>query len=245
MATALRLAMKSVIIRLPDDIMIEYLANIDQQWFLTLNGINSAFFDELFWLITGKFAWIPMICVLLYCSFRHNWKVGVSMIVAVALVITLCDQISSGIIKDAVCRLRPTHDPDIGGLVHVVNDYRGGQYGFVSSHAANSFGVAVFLAMVFRRRLFTWVILAWALILSYSRIYLGVHYPGDIVCGGLLGAALGALVYCMYKKVIKSKSVTNGKPVFTAKGDAELLSYTTIGNLLLIILIAIIIFMMK
>ena len=107
--------------------MIEYLSNVDQELLLLLNGINSAFFDELFWLITGKFAWIPMICVLLYCSFRHNWKVGVSMIVAVALVITLCDQISSGIIKDAVCRLRPTHNPDIGGLVHVVNDYRGGQ----------------------------------------------------------------------------------------------------------------------
>ena len=174
--------------------MLEILDNVDASLLLFLNGANNEFFDELFWLITGKFAWIPMICVLLFCTFRKDWKTGVLVVVGIALTITLCDQVSSGIIKDAVCRLRPTRDPEIGSLVHVVNGYRGGQYGFVSSHAANSFGVAMFLAMMFRNRAFSWIIMLWAAVLSYSRIYLGVHYPGDIVCGGLLGVALGAVV---------------------------------------------------
>lgn len=223
--------------------MIEFLENADTQLLLLLNGVHNAFFDEFFWLVTGKFAWIPMILCLLYCTFRKNWKAGVLMIVAIALVITLCDQISSGIIKDAVCRLRPARDPDIADMVHIVNGYRGGQYGFVSSHAANSFGVAAFLALVLRNRAFTWTIMLWAVLLSYSRIYLGVHFPGDIICGGLLGAMLGMAVYYFYKKAkeweyLSSVESMNGR-------DSALLVYTTVGNVLLILAASIIIYAMK
>ncbi len=223
--------------------MLELLNNADTQLLLFLNGANNAFFDELFWLITGKFAWIPMICVLLYCTFRRDWKTGILVILGIAVTIALCDQISSGIIKDIVCRLRPTREPGIGDLVHIVNGYRGGQYGFVSSHAANSFGVAVFLAMLFRNRAFSYVILIWAAVLSYSRIYLGVHYPGDIICGGLLGAALGAVVYCMYMKAKKIRFFVSSKG-FDGK-DAQWLSYATIGNILLLVVVATIIYAMK
>lgn len=223
--------------------MLEYLNEVDTQLLLFLNGAHNAYFDELFWLVTGKFAWVPMILVLLFCSFRKNWKVGVSMVLAIAVVITLCDQVSSGIIKDAVCRLRPTRNPDISSLIHVVNDYRGGQYGFVSSHAANSFGVATFLLLVFRNKMFTWVILLWAAVLSYSRIYLGVHYPGDIVCGGLLGVALGAVVYCIYIRVKKLYFFASANSVDGR--DAMWLSFATIGNILLLVATATIIYAMK
>lgn len=220
--------------------MLEYLNEVDTQLLLFLNGAHNAYFDELFWLVTGKFAWVPMILVLLFCSFRKNWKVGVAMVLAIAVVITLCDQVSSGIIKDAVCRLRPTRNPDISSLIHVVNDYRGGQYGFVSSHAANSFGVATFLLLVFRNKMFTWVILLWAAVLSYSRIYLGVHFPGDIICGGLLGSALGALVYLLYVRIKRAWTIISYKG-----NDALLLSVTTVGNILLLVVIAAIIYAMK
>ena len=223
--------------------MLEILDNVDASLLLFLNGANNEFFDELFWLITGKFAWIPMICVLLFCTFRKDWKTGVLVVVGIALTITLCDQVSSGIIKDAVCRLRPTHDPEIGSLVHVVNGYRGGQYGFVSSHAANSFGVAMFLAMMFRNRAFSWIIMLWAAVLSYSRIYLGVHYPGDIVCGGLLGVALGAVVYCIYIRVKKLYFFASANSVDGR--DAMWLSFATIGNVLLLVATATIIYAMK
>lgn len=223
--------------------MLEILDNVDASLLLFLNGANNEFFDELFWLITGKFAWIPMICVLLFCTFRKDWKTGVLVVVGIALTITLCDQVSSGIIKDAVCRLRPTRDPEIGSLVHVVNGYRGGQYGFVSSHAANSFGVAMFLAMMFRNRAFSWIIMLWAAVLSYSRIYLGVHYPGDIVCGGLLGVALGAVVYCIYIRVKKLYFFASANSVDGR--DAMWLSFATIGNILLLVATATIIYAMK
>lgn len=223
--------------------MLEILDNVDASLLLFLNGANNEFFDELFWLITGKFAWIPMICVLLFCTFRKDWKTGVLVVVGIALTITLCDQVSSGIIKDAVCRLRPTRDPEIGSLVHVVNGYRGGQYGFVSSHAANSFGVAMFLAMMFRNRAFSWIIMLWAAVLSYSRIYLGVHYPGDIVCGGLLGVALGAVVYCIYIRVKKLYFFASANSVDGR--DTMWLSFATIGNVLLLVATATIIYAMK
>lgn len=223
--------------------MIDFFDGIDTQLLLFLNGANNAFFDEFFWLVTGKFAWIPMICVLLYSTFRKDWKMGAVVILGVALTIALCDQVSSGIIKDAVCRLRPTRDPEIGGIVHIVNGYRGGQYGFVSSHAANSFGVAVFLAMLFRRRAFTWTIMLWAAVLSYSRIYLGVHYPGDIICGGLLGAALGAAVYCIYVKAAKLRFLSSLK--VPDGRDARWLVYATVGNMVLLLAVATIIYVVK
>lgn len=225
--------------------MLEFLERLDASLLLFLNGINSAFFDEVFWLITGKFSWLPMIGALLFCMFRRDWKSGLLTVVAIALTITLCDQISSSIIKDSVCRFRPTHNPDIAGLVHVVNDYRGGKYGFVSSHAANSFGVAMLLSLIFRNRAFSWTIFSWAAILSYSRIYLGVHYPGDILCGGVLGILLGALVYWLYERVLRLKVFSAKDGSNASSKDARILVCTSIGNILLLFVAAIIIYAVK
>lgn len=174
--------------------MIEFLSNIDTNLFLFLNGLHSDFWDPIMWFISGKLSWIPLYVVLVYCLVRRYGRASIWWIIAIALTVLLADQISSGIIKPLVERWRPSRDPSLEGLVHIVNGYRGGKFGFVSSHAANSFGVAVILSILFKRNWVTISLLVWAAVVSYSRLYLGVHYPGDIICGAIVGvfSAIGA-----------------------------------------------------
>lgn len=120
-------------------------------------------------------------------------------LIAIAIVVALTDQLSVHLFKNVFERLRPCHNPDLNGLVHLVNSKCGGKFGFVSSHAANTFGVAMFIHYIFRVRWFTLSILLWATIVSYSRIYLGVHYPGDVVFGALLGVLIGWGVWRVFK----------------------------------------------
>ena len=101
-----------------------------------------------------------------------------------------------------VARLRPTHDPAIADMIHTVNGYRGGRYGFVSSHSANAFAVVVFTSLVVRRRIYTVLTLIWALLTAYSRVYLGVHYVGDVVCGAVLGIFVALVVYGVFRQVV-------------------------------------------
>lgn len=170
--------------------MMEHLAKIDTQLFLFLNGLNSSFWDVAMWHISGKYTWIPLyLLIIFFVAKRHCWQT-IGILLAIALVVVLADQLSVHLFKNVFERLRPCHNPDIKELVHVVKRC-GGKYGFVSSHAANSFGVAVFLVCLIRKRWFSIGILFWALLVSYSRIYIGVHYPGDIVVGAALGSAIG------------------------------------------------------
>ena len=119
------------------------------------------------------------------------------------ILITLSDSVAARVIKESVQRLRPTHNPAIESLVHIVNDYRGGSYGFVSNHASNTFALAVFLSLLFRNRYFSIGILIWAAVVSYSRIYLGVHYPGDIIGGALLGVGWAYGVYWCLQRFLQ------------------------------------------
>lgn len=185
--------------------MIEYLEAIDIEVFKFLNGYHNVFFDQFMWLVSAKLAWIPMCLALLFVIFRNNWRNGMAALVFVALTITLCDQISSGLIKHAVERFRPTHTEGLMQIVHTVNGYVGGNYGFVSSHAANSFGVAMLLALLFKNRLFSWLIFSWAIILSYSRIYLGVHFPGDIIGGIMVGLFVATVLYKIYTHLLMKR----------------------------------------
>ena len=186
--------------------MIEYLEAIDIEVFKVLNGHFNAYFDQLMWLVSSRLAWIPMCLALLYVGFRNNWRNGVALLVFVALTITLSDQTASGLIKPAVERLRPTHTPLLEGVVHTVNGYLSGRYGFVSSHAANSFGVAMLLSLLFRNRVFTWLIFVWAAVLSYSRIYLGVHFPGDILGGMIVGMLVARLLFWLYCRLMNRRA---------------------------------------
>ncbi len=136
-----------------------------------------------------------MILMLLYLLyFKKGWRRTITVLLAIALVILIADRVSAGIIKPLVERARPSHNPDLQSTIHIVNGYRGGAFGFVSSHAANCFGIALLLAMIFKNRAFTCTMVVWATLMCYSRIYLGVHYPGDIVCGAILGFAAAWIV---------------------------------------------------
>ena len=116
----------------------------------------------------------------------------------VALIVLCSDQLSSSVIKPLVCRERPTHNVDIQDQIHTVNGYVGGLYGFVSSHAANSFAIAIFLSLVIKNWLFSFTIFLWAIINSYTRIYLGVHYFGDVLCGAVVGIIIALILYKLY-----------------------------------------------
>lgn len=182
--------------------LISQLIEFDQELLLTLNSHFSAYWDNFFWMFTSKEVWLPLYLTLAYIIFKNHGLKGLVTMAAIGLLILLCDQISTNVFKDGFERFRPSRDPDLKYLVHLVNGKRGGMYGFVSSHATNSFGLATFTALLFRNRTFTIGIFLWAMVNSYSRIYMGLHYPGDILGGLLLGLLLGKIVYEIYLRVI-------------------------------------------
>ena len=156
----------------------------------------------MYW-ISFKWTWIPLYALLLFLIIReYKWR-SLLILLFIAILITLSDQLSVHLFKNTVERLRPCHNPEIMESVHLVKEHCGGLYGFVSSHAANSFALAVFLIGFLGRKFkyFTLLILLWAAIISYSRVYLGVHYPGDIIVGAIFGALLGYILQIIYHKI--------------------------------------------
>jgi undecaprenyl-diphosphatase len=174
------------------------LEHLDQHLFLILNSLNSPFWDQVMHAISGRVIWAPLyLAILIFMGIKYKRKFFI-ILLFIILAITLSDQLSVQLFKNIFHRLRPCHEPSLEGLVHLVNGECGGKFGFVSSHASNSFNVALLSLLFIKKRWFTISIILWALVIGYSRIYLGVHYPGDVICGSLLGALIGFSLYNLY-----------------------------------------------
>ena len=180
--------------------IINNIIDLDTQLFLFFNSKHNEFFDVVMYWISNKFFWIPLYLFFFFLAYKQVGKRIWIVILAAALLILLSDQISVHAFKNVFLRLRPCHNLLLQSKVHLLNGYCGGTYGFVSSHAANTFALAMFLSLFFRRRInyFGVFIFSWATLVAYSRIYSGVHYPADVVIGAILGMAIGIVVFKMY-----------------------------------------------
>lgn len=176
---------------------ILWLSDIDARLLLIVNGAHSPFFDAVMWCISGRWIWLPFYAVLAYLLFRRmSWKRASICLVTIGLIILAADQTCATLIRQEIGRLRPANlNNPLSSFVHVVNGYRGGRYGFPSCHAANTFALAVFMSLVIRHKWFTVMMFSWAFVVSYSRMYLGVHYFGDLFCGATIGSLFAVLFY--------------------------------------------------
>ena len=174
---------------------------------------------DFFWaMYSDKWTWIPFMLVIVYCLLRPgNWRHRLLMVGSVALLFVLSDFVVSSFIKNVVCRPRPSHDPAVMDLLSYVNGYRGGAYGFPSNHASNGFAAATFLALLLRNRWVTLSAFLWAVGSCYSRMYLGVHYPSDILCGAMLGIVFAIIIFFLYKKAAKRLALPPYRDIYVSK----------------------------
>lgn len=179
---------------------MDKIKQIDTQIFLFLNGKHNEFFDPIMYYLSDKWFWIPMYLLIAFFIIRHYKIKGVLILLMVGVVIALCDQTASHLIKNTVMRLRPSHEPTLTSIIHLSKAGVGGLYGFVSSHAANAFGLATFLYFLLddKFRLLKYWLYTWAVLVSYSRIYNGVHYPSDVVVAACIGGFIGWTIYKLF-----------------------------------------------
>ena len=179
------------------------LTETDTWLLLLLNSWHCAWADNFMMVVSSRFAWIPFYASFLFVMFR-NYPVltVVKCLAVIATIILLCDQTASGLIKPLAERMRPSNpDNPIAPMVNIVKGYRGGPYGFPSSHAANSWGMAFFAMYLVRSAKLNTMLMLWAAVLSYSRVYMGVHYPGDIIVGTLIGFCYASLCYALLYRI--------------------------------------------
>jgi len=172
--------------------MIDQLIEYDKELLRLLNGYHTPWLDPVMLILTETLAWLPLYVFMLYLVIKEYKKESWIVLLGIAITILLADQITASIMKPYFARLRPSREPTLEGLIHLVKGYRGGQFGFASSHAANTFGVATFFFLLFRntKPLVIWLFV-WAAFMTYTRIYLGVHYPGDVLVGAFVGMICG------------------------------------------------------
>lgn len=177
--------------------MIDYLVATDTEVFLWLNSWHTLFWDIFMRMATGKWIWIAFYASILFALYKaYGWRTMLVFGIICGIAVTITDQLTASIMRPYFERMRPSNPENpISDMVHVVDNYRGGSFGFPSSHAANTFAVATVLSLVFKRWYLTVAMYFWAVLNCYSRVYLGVHYPGDLVVGLLIGLIVGLLLF--------------------------------------------------
>ena len=204
--------------------MLERLIHIDTEILLAINGWHAPWADTLMWIISAKTTWIPLyllLIVLLVYRYRQpapttvKWlqKVPacVVMLLTIVAAVGLADFIASGILKDWVARPRPSRVPELEGVLHLVNGYKSGRYGFVSSHAANTMACGLLFSLIWRKKITTISLMLWVAANCYSRMYLGVHYPLDILGGLIVGALVAIGAYVLLRNLGFVNRVTEKK----------------------------------
>jgi len=191
--------------------MLEQLIEWDKELLVFLNSFHTPWLDPVMLLITKTAFWIPLYAFLIYLMFRNFKKETWFILIGATVIIILCDQITSTFMKPYFARLRPSQDPTMAGLLHHVNGYKGGLYGFSSGHAANTIGVALFVWLTLKP-IYKWIgwIFLWAALMTYTRIYLGVHFPGDIIVGATIGLGCGLLGYKLSSSLRKRFKLNQG-----------------------------------
>ena len=185
--------------------MIEFLQDIDRELLLGINGSDSLYLDRLVRTLTNGLTWIPLYLSLFYMVMKNNDNFRRLLLVlgGAGLCVFLAGTVDDAIVKPLVARWRPTHDPQIGILVDIVDGYRGGKYGFFSAHASNTMSIATFFCWLARSRRLSIALVIWSLVNCWTRMYLGVHFPGDILVGLIWGITVGTGVYFLYRRLTR------------------------------------------
>ncbi len=178
--------------------MLDKVLSFDENLFIFLNGLGSDKYDGLWLIITKQTSWIPLFIILLYLIFKKlGTKQTLYLLIFVAVLLVFTDQITN-LFKNGFQRLRPCNNPEINSIIRVVQSRK--SFSFFSGHAANTMSVATFLYLIFKKNFnYFWLLFLWPLIFAYSRIYLGLHYPIDIIFGYMFGALMGFLMFNLYQ----------------------------------------------
>ena len=184
------------------------LIALDKQWLLAVNGSDSLYLDRVAHVLTTALTWLPLYLSLFYVVLHNNdnFRKLLCVLAGAGLCVLLAGTVDDMIVKPMVARWRPTHDPEIGMLVDVVDGYRGGKYSFFSAHASNTFSIAVFFCWLIRSRLLSIALVIWSFTNCWTRMYLGVHFPGDILVGLTWGFIVGTCVYYLFYRVTRRLS---------------------------------------
>ena len=183
---------------------MEALGTLDERFFLFLNGLHTDWMDKVMIAVTQMWVWLPLYLLMVYWTVKQYGKRCWWIFIALGIVVLCSDQLSAHVCKPLFQRLRPCYNVDLQDLIYLPKGMAGGKYGFVSSHAANTFAIAAFMTAALRKNQ-AWVgivLYLWAFISSYSRIYLGFHYPGDIFCGAVLGILVGLIFWKVFQLVL-------------------------------------------